>query len=198
MSRLVAFKGLRILIMISMVLALVVSLSGSALAQAPKMELKPTTVPASKTLVVTLTGFKPKEAVVVLLVGALAGEDIIVTGGECDDKGTFASPAKRVSGVAEMAAIPGSVKPGKYTLKATGTAGSTASAEVTVTPQPTPTPKPAATPVAKAAATPAAKAAATPAAKAAVPKTGAPLPIAVIALAGIGLGAIGFALRRKA
>ncbi|MBI2908600.1 MAG: hypothetical protein HYX92_13235 [Chloroflexi bacterium] len=206
MRRFVTFsKGLRILVMVSMVLALVASMAGTALAQAPKLEVTPALVPATTTLVAKVTGFKPKEAVVVLLVGALAGEDIILTGGECNDKGEFSSPAKRIPQVAEMATVPAGVKPGKYTIKATGTAGSTATADIEVgvaptpTPKPVATPKPAGTPAAKPAGTPAAKPAATPAAaaKAPVPKTGAPIPITLIAMAGVGLGVLGFALRRR-
>lgn len=192
-------KGMRILVLVSIVLALLVSLAGTVFAQAPALALTPTTVPATQSVIAKVTGFKPKEAVVVLLVGALGGEDIILTGGEADDKGNFTSPEKRIPQVAEMATIPEGVKAGQYQVKATGTSGSTATAQLTVTAAPTPTPKPAATPTAAAAAKPAATPApaAAPAAGAAVPKTGAPLPISLFAMAGAGLGVLGFALRRK-
>lgn len=186
-------RFLTLSIMVSIVVALIVSLAGTALAQVPHLVVDPKVVPAGGTFVVAVSGFKAKEAVVVLLVAALAGEDIILTGGECDDKGAFLSPTKRIPQVSEMAAIPAGVKPAKYSVKATGTAGSTATAEITVGPAPTPVPKP--TPKPTPAPTPAPK----PVVEKppAVPKVGAPLPIGLIALAGIGLGAIGFALRRR-
>ncbi|MBI2906226.1 MAG: hypothetical protein HYX92_01080 [Chloroflexi bacterium] len=197
-------RVVRVLTVVSILLALVVSLPGTAMGQAAKLEMSPATVPQYGNVVAKVTGFKPKEAVVVLLVGALSGEDIILTGGETDAKGAFASPAKKAGG-AIPASIPGGVKPGKYTVKATGTGGSTATAELTVVvgqppkPKPKATPKPAGTPAAKPAGTPAAKPAGTPVAKAKapVPKTGAPIPITLIAISGLGLGAIGFALRRR-
>lgn len=196
MDRFVASRVLRTLAVLAIVLVAVLSVGGTALAQSPKLEVTPTTVPATTTLVAKVTGFKAKEAVVILLVGALGGEDIILTGGEADDKGNFTSPAKRIPQVAEMATVPAGVKPGKYTVKATGTSGSSATADITVSVAPTPTPKPVGTPApaAKPAATPAAAAAP---AKAAPPKTGGELPISVLAMAGAGLGMLGFALRRK-
>ena len=96
------------------------------------------------------SGFKPGEAVLVVIEKAVTGgEDYIMAGGEANAAGALeATTEQGTKADVSSPALPVSLKPGRYTVRATGSEGTVATAGISIKPAPTPTPKPAPTPTA--------------------------------------------------
>ncbi|MEK7681516.1 MAG: hypothetical protein AAB369_01655 [Chloroflexota bacterium] len=79
------------------------------------------------------SAFQPGESVLAVIVKAIDKEDFILVGADASASGAFSRLA---------VAIPVSIKPGAYTVRAVGEKGTVATAPINITPAPTPTPRP--------------------------------------------------------
>ncbi|MBI2919230.1 MAG: hypothetical protein HYY01_14750 [Chloroflexi bacterium] len=90
------------------------------------------------------SGFKPGEAVLVVLEKAVGGtEDYVMAGGEANAAGALEATTQQGTKTdVTSPALPASLKPGRYTVRATGSEGTVATTGISIKPKPAPTPKP--------------------------------------------------------
>ncbi len=115
--------------------------------QPTSIVVTPNSVVTGGTFNIAGSGLQPGEGWLAIMVAAIAGSDLIMSGGDANASGAFESIGRVAAGL--NVAKPG-VNPGVYTVRVIGTKGSVASAPIIVTapPTPTPTPRPTATPTA--------------------------------------------------
>ncbi len=97
------------------------------------MDVSPVSVAQGARVTVSGSAFQPGESVLAVIVKAIDKEDFILVGADASASGAFSRLA---------VAIPVSVKPGAYTVRAVGEKGTVATAPINITAAPKPTPKP--------------------------------------------------------
>lgn len=115
----------------------------AAVSPEANLDVSPVSVAQGARVTVSGSAFQPGESVLAVIVKAIDKEDFILVGADASASGAFSRLA---------VAIPVSVKPGAYTVRAVGEKGTVATAPINITAAPKPTPKPPAptpTPAAK-------------------------------------------------
>ena len=104
------------------------------------LTLDPATIAQTGRVVINGTGYKPGESVLIVLVGAVKGEDFIIGGEVANDGGAWSTQPQPGQESEQPATVPEAIPAGVYTVKATGSLGTVAIGALQVTPKPTPTP----------------------------------------------------------
>lgn len=94
----------------------------------------PASVTQNQPVTIAGAGFKPGESVLAVIVAAIDKEDFILVGADASASGAFSR---------RSVAVPTSIKPGAYTVRAIGEKGTVALTPLEIRPAPTPTRRPA-------------------------------------------------------